>query len=344
LLKCLTLIASMTWLIVFSFPDNRLHLVFCDVGQGDATLITKGFTQILIDGGPNDKVLTCLKNNLPFFDRTIEVVALTHPEADHLTGLISVLDKYKVEYFLTGPEGNDSAIYQELLARLTKSEILNPKSKIKDTNFQNPKFKTFKKLKFLLFGFVSNFVLRASDLTQVVNPYAGEKIKIGEITLDSLWPSREWMAENIEAQSVLADFSLRQNERGLKPSKTESVLGAKTRDSKLNDYCLVFLLTYRGKKVLLMGDADSRVQDKIISANSWLFTSLKGIDILKFPHHGSKTGMDKNFLEQIKPKIAVISVGKNSFGHPAEETLEMLKNAGVKVRRTDLEGEIKYNF
>jgi len=47
--------------LVFAFwqwPDGRLHLVFCDVGQGDAILITKGTTQVLVDGGPNDKVLS----------------------------------------------------------------------------------------------------------------------------------------------------------------------------------------------------------------------------------------------------------------------------------------------
>jgi len=312
ILIVLGLIGSLTWLSIFSFPDSKLHLIFCDVGQGDAILITRGFDQILIDGGPNDKVLSCLADNMPFWDKKIEVVALTHPEADHLTGLLSVLDKYEVEYFLTGPEGNNSAGYQELLTRLTKSEILNSKSEIKDTNFQNPEFKTFEKLKFLSFGFVSNFVLRASDLTRVVNPYSGEKIKVGEIVLKSLWPEEEW---------------------------AEAVLGTSTTSDHLNDFSLVFLMEYKDKKVLLMGDADSRVQYKFIDN----LTALP-IDILKFPHHGSKTGITEEFLQKISPKVAVISVGKNSYGHPSDFTLDLLKKFNIIIRRTDIEGEIKYTF
>lgn len=277
-LTILGLISSLLWLTIFSFPDNKLHLIFCDVGQGDATLITKGFDQILIDGGPNDKVLQCLSNNMPFFDRTIEIVALTHPEADHLTGLISVLDKYRVNYFLTGPEGNSSAGYLELEKKILGTETC------KATPCK-------------------------AGRGYLVNPYAGEKIKLGEIELDSWWPEREW-----------------------------AVLGAST-ETKLNKFSLVFLLKYKDFKVLLMGDADSQIQDDIVKVNS-----LMPIDILKFPHHGSKTGMRESFLQQIKPKEAVISVGKNSYGHPTQEALDLLKKYNVVIRRTDTEGEIKYSF
>ncbi|MGB9637205.1 MAG: ComEC/Rec2 family competence protein [Microgenomates group bacterium] len=323
--KCLALlclIGSLVWLAAFSFPDNRLHLVFCDVGQGDATLITQGFNQILIDGGPNDKVLTCLKNNLPFFDRTIEVVALTHPEADHLTGLLSVLEKYKVDWFVAGPEGNSSATFAELVKKL--------ESFCKATPCRHGQ-------------------------GRLVNVYTGEEIKAGDIVLQTLWPEKEWIAENIRGETTedgkqvsdctekesVSDLSFCSQSSVLShlSSETGAILGAKTIDTHLNDYSLVFLLKYKRKKFLLMGDADSRVQDKFIEN----ITDLP-IDILKFPHHGSKTGMSKVFLEHIKPKEAVISVGKNSFGHPTAEALEMLKNAGVKIRRTDLEGEIHYEY
>jgi len=306
----LGLIAGLVWLIVFSFPDNRLHLIFCDVGQGDATLIVKGFNQILIDGGPNEKVLDCLANNMPFFDKTIEVVALTHPEADHLTGIIPVMEKYGVKYFLSGPEGNESAVYAALISKI--------KNQISKTNL---KFK-------------------------IVNLYAGDRIRLGEIVLDSLWPTREWMAENLEVGSEkleAGNITPPTSSSSFPPPTSHFVLGAKATDAKLNDYCLVFLLTYRGKKVLLMGDADSRVQDKITGLQETA-NSLNRIDILKFPHHGSKTGMTKEFIEQIKPKEAIISVGKNSYGHPTSEALDLLKSFKVVVRRTDMEGEIKYEF
>jgi len=288
-----SLIGALVWLAVFSFPDNRLHLVFCDVGQGDAVLISKGFEQILIDGGPNDKVLQCLSNNMPFFDKTIEIVALTHPEADHLTGLISVLDKYRVDWFLAGPVGNESAVYQSLSTKLQGNKAL----KIK-----------------------------------IFNPYQGEKIKLGEVELDTLWPEETWVRARVNYETASVNYG-----EGV-------VLGARTIHTKLNDFSLVFLLGYKDKKVLLMGDADSRVQDKILQAISNWQLAIEGIEILKFPHHGSKTGMTEDFLQKIKPKEAVISVGKNSFGHPTQEALDLLKKYQVKVRRTDLEGEIKYIF
>ncbi len=283
ILALLGLFGSLIWLFVFYFPDDRLNLVFCDVGQGDAVLITKGSGQILIDGGPNDKVLTCLSENMPFWDKKIEIVALTHPEADHLSGLLAVLDKYEVDFFLTGPEGNETAGYVALISKLKAQS--------------------------------SKLTLR--------NPYAGDKIKLGEIALESLWPEREWVASNISKTG----------------GEREAVLGAKTTHAKLNDFSLVFLLNYKNKKILLMGDADSQVQKNIV-LNS---TSLP-IDILKFPHHGSKTGMTEEFLEAISPREAVISVGKNSYGHPTIEALDLLEKFGVLIKRTDLEGNINYKF
>lgn len=315
-LTLLILVASFVWLTAFSFPDNKLHVVFCDVGQGDATLISLGLNQILIDGGPNDKVLDCLAKNMPFFDKTVEVVAMTHPEADHMTGLISVLEKYKVNFFLSGPEGNSSSGYQALTSNLNSHKEI-----------------------------------------KIINPYAGTKIKLGNVNLDSLWPTREWAAENIDSSVILSETK--------DLPGNGAILGVKATDSHLNDFSLVFLLTYNNKlqqsklcstppeagkfvsqpsacrnnKVLLMGDADSRVDDKILLNSISL-----PIDILKFPHHGSKTGMTKEFLEEIMPKEAVISVGKNSYGHPTSEALDMLKSLNVKIRRTDLEGDIKYTF
>ena len=93
ILAFLAILTALIWAAVFSFPDNSLHLIFCDVGQGDAILVKKGFNQVLIDGGPDERVLGCLSENLPFWDRTLEMVVLTHPQADHLTGLVPIMLK-----------------------------------------------------------------------------------------------------------------------------------------------------------------------------------------------------------------------------------------------------------
>ena len=88
LLKLLLLAVVTIWAAVAALPDKNLHVVFCDVGQGDAVLVKMGTSQVLVDGGPDNKVLECLARNMPFYDRRIEVVILTHPQADHMNGLV----------------------------------------------------------------------------------------------------------------------------------------------------------------------------------------------------------------------------------------------------------------
>ena len=97
----LALVALSLWLALFASPDKNLRLIACDVGQGDAILAIYGKFQILTDGGPNNSVLTCLEKYMPFWDREIELVVLTHPQLDHYGGLIEVFSRYKVGTFLT---------------------------------------------------------------------------------------------------------------------------------------------------------------------------------------------------------------------------------------------------
>ncbi len=94
--------------------QSGLEVTFFDVGQGDAIFIeTPERYQILIDGGPNDKVLEKLGKEMPFFDRTIDLVILSHPEKDHMAGLLEVLETYKVENILWTGVVRDTAEYQE---------------------------------------------------------------------------------------------------------------------------------------------------------------------------------------------------------------------------------------
>jgi len=113
--KTLALAAVTVWLAVLALPDNRLHLVVCDVGQGDAILVSYKTTQMLIDGGPNSAVLGCLADHMPFYDHRIEVVMLTHPQADHLNGLIEVLKRYTVLEFVRSDVENNTDGFRELM-------------------------------------------------------------------------------------------------------------------------------------------------------------------------------------------------------------------------------------
>ena len=81
LLPSLLLIAlGVACLFLWQQPDDNLRVVFCDVGQGDAVLLTRGDNQILVDGGEDEAVLTCLGKHMPFWDRRLEVVILRSEE------------------------------------------------------------------------------------------------------------------------------------------------------------------------------------------------------------------------------------------------------------------------
>ncbi len=110
----LCLCVILVWIAVLQLPDSNLHIVACDVGQGDGILIYRGTSQILVDGGPNSRVVECLERHLPFWDREIELVVLTHPQADHFTGLVSVFEQYAVGKFVASEADSSSRSYQVL--------------------------------------------------------------------------------------------------------------------------------------------------------------------------------------------------------------------------------------
>jgi competence protein ComEC len=110
----LALVVLLVWLSVPVMPDRRVHVSFLDVGQGDAILIEQGTQQILIDGGPGpQKTLQALSRKMPFWDRTIDMVVLTHPDTDHLGGLVEVIERYRVKYALSTNTTYDSPLYRE---------------------------------------------------------------------------------------------------------------------------------------------------------------------------------------------------------------------------------------
>jgi competence protein ComEC len=105
--------ALLTWLAAAALPDGRLHVAFLNVGQGDAILITTpGGRQVLIDGGPSpSSTLWEMGRNMPFWDRSLDLVVNTHPDADHLAGLPEVLGRYRVGQVLLPDVAGESGLY-----------------------------------------------------------------------------------------------------------------------------------------------------------------------------------------------------------------------------------------
>lgn len=112
-------------------------------------------------------------------------------------------------------------------------------------------------------------------------------------------------------------------------------------ENKLNNNSLVFKFIYKNFSILFTGDIESIAEKEILEKYKTNFEILKS-NVLKVAHHGSKTSSNLEFLEKVKPQIALIGVGKdNNFGHPNINVLERLENMNTKIYRTDLNGEIE---
>lgn len=249
--------------------DIRTKIVFCDVGQGDAAYIRiKNKVDILVDAGPDRKVLNCLGKYMPFWDRKIELIFVSHNQTDHFGGLDYILDHYQVGSIYLVNDISRGSIYNAL-----KKKIVDKKIRIE-------------------------------------TELAGKTINVLNDKISILWPTE----------------------------------GLKSNDD--NDFSSVLLFECRGGsrpalpfRLLFTGDASPYTLSRLSHGY------IEKVDILKIPHHGSKNGLTKNFLDLADPVSAVISVGKNNtYGHPSKEVLDMLKAKNIKIKRTDEDGSILFNL
>jgi len=214
------------WLVLFglgfclleTFKIGGEKIVFCNVGQGDAILIKTEGRKVLVDTGPkNGKVYECLAKNMPFWDKSIDLLIITHPDSDH--------------------NGNE-----EEIKRIYKIEKL-----------------------------INKEVVEKDD-----------EIKVGK----SVFRVLNSGGETSNGGSIVLDFD------------------------------------FKGRKILLTGDMEEETENKLV----WRKEIGEKYDLLKVSHHGSNTASSELFLRRIKPKIAVVSVGKNSYGHPDNIVVKDWKN------------------
>lgn len=264
-LAALVLVAGFIWGAVFRVEAHwgNLFLHALDVGQGDAIFIeAPNGNQVLIDGGPDDTVLARLGGIMPFWDRSIDLVVLTHPHADHLDGLLAVLERYNVGAVL------ESGV-----------------------NHTIPEYGIWRKE-----------VQRRSIPRTIARRNA--VIHLGSEVEIRLWaPFQNY--EGVTAKNI-------------------------------HDAAVVMELMFSDSRALLMADAESPLERKILAAGGDIRA-----DVLKIGHHGSKTSTSAAFLAAVRPHVALISAGrKNRYGHPAGEVLDRLAAVGVRILRTDEGGTV----
>ncbi|MHB1125814.1 MAG: ComEC/Rec2 family competence protein [Bacillota bacterium] len=104
-----------------------------------------------------------------------------------------------------------------------------------------------------------------------------------------------------------------------------------------NNNFMVLKLVYGSTSVLLTGDIEREAMDELLASTGDLRST-----VIKMPHHGSKSGLNREFLRRVAPEAVVISVGRNSFGHPSAEILNFWSAEGIPVYRTDLLGAVSF--
>ncbi|MGK2849141.1 MAG: ComEC/Rec2 family competence protein [Minisyncoccota bacterium] len=239
--------------------QHMTTITFLNVGSGDAILISQGMNQVLIDSGRNgNDVLAQLGRQIPFWDRTIEVLIATHPDADHIGGFASVIEAYSIPFFLfTGSESDTetSLLLQQMLEK-----------------YHVQKKKVFRG-------------------TTIRFPVGGELVVEYPLT---------------ELPAIIP----------------ETNMGS-----------IVSRFVFRETDILLTGD---------LAREETVLPDIASADILKIAHHGSKYSTSDIFLERVRPYEAIISVGKNNYGHPSPDVIERLIRHNILIRRTDLMGSIRY--
>ncbi|MBI4200673.1 MAG: DNA internalization-related competence protein ComEC/Rec2 [Chloroflexi bacterium] len=258
---------ALLWTANASLPDGKLHVTFIDVGQGDATFVqTPEGQQLLVDGGRDPRlVLEALGERMPFWDRSLDVLVLSHSHEDHLAGLVEVLRRYRVALVIDNGFPDES-----------------PAREVWRTAVQ-------------------------AEGARVLVAQQGQVVKLGEsVTLEVFNPP-------------------------------DPPIGGTPSD--LDNNSTVVRLRHGSMSLLLTGDLQAEGEASLIDRGVGLEST-----VLKVAHHGSKTSSTQQFLEAVRPQLAVVSVGEgNPYCHPADEVmgrLNQITGSMGRVFRTDERGAI----
>lgn len=295
--------------LIIKWPDKFLHIIACDVGQGDAILFKIGYFQALIDVGPDERVLNCLNNHLPFWDKKIDLLVLTHFDDDHIGGFRNLSQIYAIKYlFLPLTAYKDSEAFLELKTQIASIQSLG-------TVVKEP------------------FLGQQIAFSEFSHEYQAKYNSINQELLFSFITPFELDLEEYESLESRKLFLWQKPENYLSAEEFKK-LAYKISD---NNGSIAILSQFGNMKILLLGDLESTRELAIVSAGL-----IADIDIQKIGHHGSKTSTSMEIISKAQPEIALISCGlNNKFGHPNKEVLDNLESSEAQVLRTDELGDVE---
>ncbi|MFC1888350.1 DNA internalization-related competence protein ComEC/Rec2 [Thermodesulfobacteriota bacterium] len=264
--------ASITWMEIKPTLSKKLLVTFVSVGQGDCALVEfPGGRRMLVDGGGGRREVYDVGKRVvaPFLRnrgiRRVDILALSHPQSDHIDGLVTVAKEFSPSQLWTNGRRSVSESYVELIDTLRE----------------------------------------AGGEHRVFSSDAPPEM-IGGVLVEFLHPA------NLDS-TVTGD------------------------GSTINDESLVVRLSYGEVSFLFTGDVLASGEQEILMIPGDIKTT-----VLKTAHHGSASSTTTAFLDRVRPKVAVCSVGYgNRFRFPSEPTLEKLRASGAVVYRTDIHGAVE---
>lgn len=254
------------------YYDTNPFIQFSNTGMGDSIVIKaqKG-ALILVDGGPDKSVLSKLSDLLPMESTYIDYVIVSHPHADHIQGLIYVLNEYSIGCIIYNYNVKPASLKDSILKKVIRTK-------------------------------------------NIPNSFSEEDLSQCHIS---------------ELDSVKILF----------PPITKRL------PKNVNDLSLLLLYNQNNKLFVLTGDAEYSLQNyylnRIKNLESWNPDSFKRV-ILKIPHQGSRDSLNPLFTGFLKPDTGIILVGGNSYGHPHKEVIDYYEGQNIKLFRSDLDGDIRF--
>ncbi|MFJ7828275.1 MBL fold metallo-hydrolase [Psychrobacillus sp. NPDC096623] len=270
MLVCICIAVMMSGCTLVQQPDKKIetsqipvesgkemNVHFINVGQGDSILVqSPSGRNLLVDGGTKDAGKDVVAYLRTKGIEKLDYVVATHPDADHIGGLISVLNSISIKNFVDSGKVHTSQTYEKMLQLILDKNI------------------------------------------PFIVPSIGDTIPLDD------------------------DVDI-----------TVLHVGDESNDN--NEASIVLKISYGEVSFLLMGDADTKVEKRLLKEANVEAT------VLKAGHHGSDTSSSEDFIQKVKPKITILSYGKdNSYGHPHSEVKSRIEHISSQMYGTAEVGNI----